>query len=609
LELSIRCTEEALEMATSADDHKRWQLLHELGLSYKLLYEEYQDPKDLERSNSMLEESFLASKLLIESLVSGLLIILNSFLTESWEFAATIIEKVINILPDVIPPFKSRDDAVVLLGKLGEMFSLLPTVYLNAGRTPMATLEVLENFRGIIASLMVDAKSDVSILKDEQPELWSQYTNFRDQIAQQSPNTASTLEVDFTQSYTASSRQYQRLYEKLHHLRSQIRKFPGFENFLLPPKGTEIMNLARDGPLVCFNVNSWGKHAFLVTSSSIEVINLPNLDPQYVQEIVTLFNVRSNPEKRDAHMIDSDDDEDVATSSPGLLLHLWDNAVKPILDKLGLLREANCAEKISRIWWVGGGMMSLMPLHAAGEHTLSSVENTLSHVVSSYSPSLKMLQFLRGKPPISLDNETRKLLIVSMPTTPGGHAPLNTETEVAAIKMHSHGLAAVTHLTQPTKQDVLKELSSCTLAHFACHGSVNALEPVKSSLVVGKDTEEHLTVDEAMDVIIHTGANIAYLSACSTAETKARNLINESIHLASAFQLAGFQHVIATLWRADDGTAVEIASKFYELLFKEQTITGATISYALHRAVLQYRVMYGSAADVLKWASFIHLGA
>ncbi|MCJ1251060.1 hypothetical protein MMC30_008291 [Trapelia coarctata] len=62
----------------------------------------------------------------------------------------------------------------------------------------------------------------------------------------------------------------------------------------------------------------------------------------------------------------------------------------------------------------------------------------------------------------------------------------------------------------------------------------------------------------------HDQAQIAYLSACSTAEIKVRNLADESIHLANAFQLAGFTNVIGTLWAADDNAAVEIASKFYE---------------------------------------------
>jgi CHAT domain-containing protein len=40
-------------------------------------------------------------------------------------------------------------------------------------------------------------------------------------------------------------------------------------------------------------------------------------------------------------------------------------------------------------------------------------------------------------------------------------------------------------------------------------------------------------------------------------------LLDESIHLASAFQLAGFPHVIATLWQTGDSAAVQVAEDFY----------------------------------------------
>jgi CHAT domain-containing protein len=43
-------------------------------------------------------------------------------------------------------------------------------------------------------------------------------------------------------------------------------------------------------------------------------------------------------------------------------------------------------------------------------------------------------------------------------------------------------------------------------------------------------------------------AQLAFLSACQTARNPARDLLDEAIHLASAFQLAGYPHVVGTLW-------------------------------------------------------------
>lgn len=49
---------------------------------------------------------------------------------------------------------------------------------------------------------------------------------------------------------------------------------------------------------------------------------------------------------------------------------------------------------------------------------------------------------------------------------------------------------------------------------------------------------------------------LAYQSACETALTGKARLLDEAIHLTSAFQLADYPHVIGTPWPIDDEIAV-----------------------------------------------------
>lgn len=60
-------------------------------------------------------------------------------------------------------------------------------------------------------------------------------------------------------------------------------------------------------------------------------------------------------------------------------------------------RSGSGGGDLPRIWWIGTGLASSLPFHAAGHHTTGSVENTYSCAISSYTPSLKSLRYVRDK--------------------------------------------------------------------------------------------------------------------------------------------------------------------------------------------------------------------
>lgn len=45
---------------------------------------------------------------------------------------------------------------------------------------------------------------------------------------------------------------------------------------------------------------------------------------------------------------------------------LWDNAAGPVLDALGYQGPPAPGETWPQLWWVPGGLLSLLPIHAAG---------------------------------------------------------------------------------------------------------------------------------------------------------------------------------------------------------------------------------------------------
>jgi hypothetical protein len=97
---------------------------------------------------------------------------------------------------------------------------------------------------------------------------------------------------------------------------------------------------------------------------------------------------------------------------------------------------------------------------------------------------------------------------------------------------------------------------------------------------------------------------LAYLSACETTVTSVA-LVNESVHLTGAFQLAGYQHVVGTLWRAGDYPSALLARDFYTALVAGGAgASGA--ARALHQATTQLRRQFPDRPTL--WAGYIHAG-
>jgi CHAT domain-containing protein len=146
-----------------------------------------------------------------------------------------------------------------------------------------------------------------------------------------------------------------------------------------------------------------------------------------------------------------------------------------------------------------------------------------------------------------------------------------------------------------------------SIAHFACHGVTDAVDPSRSCLLLSDYATEPFTVAALASVRLDS-AGLAYLSACRTALNEVAELADESIHLTSAFQLAGFAHVIGTLWEVDSDVAEAVAAEFYTRL------RGASgwldldkAAVTLHHIVRKLRAE--ELARPFTWASYLHAGS
>jgi len=289
-----------------------------------------------------------------------------------------------------------------------------------------------------------------------------------------------------------------------------------------------------------------------------------------------------------------------------LLRWLWDTISGPILTHLHLSSKS---EQWPRIWWCPIGVCVNLPLHAAGHHT--AISNTLmpstvmDRVTSSYTPTIRALEYARARRESSR-GAADSALIVAMPATPGA----SDLPEATAEAQQLTQLLRSPHVligSAANYQAVTEALPRYGIAHFACHGLSNRINPAASKLLLFDHIKRPLTITALSRLQLAT-AELAYLSACSTTQTNVV-LADEAVHITAAFQLAGYRQVIGTLWPIKDVAANIIAKYFYANLTDRGTHRPRVNDSAVALARAIRHVRDASPAVPTQWAAHIHFGA
>jgi hypothetical protein len=497
----------------------------------------------------------------------------------------------------------------------------------NRQRYATQALQMLESGRAVLISQALETRNDLTELRRQSPRLADRFTRLRDQLDRSSPAGEPT-DIDGK----ADNARWDRDIQDRHWLATQfdrivaeIRDLEGFRSFMLPPKPEELVAEARQGPVAVFNVSGYSSDALLLTADGVDRLALPELAHDTLIEKIDLFHeaLRSAGEATLSW-------EQRATAQDMLseiLEWLWDAAAEPVLEELGFTLEPPEAAW-PRLWWAPGGLLGQLPLHAAGYHRQRadshSRRTVMDRVISSYTPTVRALRHARQ--PTATTSKPGSALIVAMPTTPGENPLHHVATEAEMLR---HRLPSSTLLIEesdaggepgiitpytPTKTRVLTSLPEFPIVHFACHGACNPKDPSQSRLLLHDHESDPLTVASLAPIKLDQ-AGLAYLSACRTAFTGATDLIDESIHLASAFQVAGFRHVVGTLWEVDDAIAARVAATFYSALQTAFGLSTNNTAQALHHAVRRVRDGdYLTGSNDLThvpslWAAYIHAGA
>ncbi|KAF8752417.1 TPR-like protein [Rhizoctonia solani] len=189
-----------------------------------------------------------------------------------------------------------------------------------------------------------------------------------------------------------------------------------------------------------------------------------------------------------------------------MLLDLWSDIVKPVLDFLGYIKNAPANDlDLPHITWCPTGTLSFLPLHAAGDYSQPGCK-VFNYVVSSYTPTLTAL-------------------LASNPSN-------------NSYRIGCDGGARLGPLCLPCSPNVV----NATKSGFFLHDGTLDLAAINRRSFRNK--------------------GLAFLSACQTA-TGDDKLPDEAIHLASGMLMAGYPSVIATRWSVKDEDAPFVADRVY----------------------------------------------
>ncbi|MFJ5229625.1 CHAT domain-containing protein [Kitasatospora sp. NPDC088391] len=503
--------------------------------------------------------------------------------------AAEDLELASRLLPELVGQLWHDQDRARVLAPFAPLPAVAASCLLSLGR-PERALELLEQGRGLIHRESAAVSADLDRLEAGSPALAAGLRALPD---------------EWRAAPDADRRQ--QLAERRQQLTSEIRHLPGFEEFLRPPRLEQILGACTAGPVVVTLAgrDGAGSHALIVTAEGVRALPLPRLDRDTLRALATGIVVGTEDALDAGRPVRERLRAEDGVRS-GLAL-LWDTVAGPVLDAVRDLPRDGAAGAADpdgrpRLWWCPTGFLSYFPLHMAERPAEGSAFDL---VTSSYTGTVSALGRPRPRRAEEAGDrngpeeagEWGRPLVVAVPRAPGVPELPGADEEAAVLVGLLPG-ARLLHGAAATRERLLAELPRHDLVHIACHAGFDADRHYEGHLVL-HDGRLHFADIAAARAGRGT---LAFLSACGTARGRT-DLPDESLNLLSAFRLAGYRHLVGSLWPVADDTGVQLAESFYRHLTTRQD---AGVARALHHAVSRLR-----AADPdrpSRWASPVHIG-
>jgi hypothetical protein len=514
--------------------------------------------------------------------------------------AANVSKLAIELLPQISPRTLNYNDRRHVLSNVFGLGTAAAACTLHSDESGRDALQLLERGRGILLSLQLETRLDSELvyLENRDPALAHQFRALRDIVDSRESQSESPVGKESVVTSTTKIRLRQKSAKQFDQLVRSIRQLNGFDRFLLSPSSADMTQLASEGPIVEFNVDTLRSDAFLITTTGIRARRLPNL---------RFKNLNTHSDYSRQLRFDPDRISHTKKKVTTILKWLWDVTVGPRLDDLGLTVQTD-PKSLPHVWWVPTGQLASFPIHAAGHHKKKG-DSAMDCVVSSYTVSLKSLAYSRERTARFRFTNPQTVVLVAMSNTPAQSPLPLAEEEVSKIDRTLPVSITKQVLHNANKAEVIEAVKTSSVFHFAGHGRSDPSDPAKSFLYL---QDGQLFVQD-LESLKSQSAQLAYISACQAAVNRSEILLDEPIHLSGTFQLIGYPHVIGSLWQLSDYHCCTVARRVYKALCTVYgNIDTSKCALALHHAVRKLRDENGKKQrldDALTWAPFIYLGA
>lgn len=416
------------------------------------------------------------------------------------------------------------------------------------------------------------------------PDRWAAYLKLRRDVELlEMAQSATTLPLagDAGGEHSAQrAGEKARLVEDLGKLEDEIRRLdPDYFALARPPSLAEMGETARrlNRTLVSFWSGDEGSAVFIVRpDGEFECLERPGVNMPRIFEwmigppaargttgwISTYFRYQQGEATLDDLM--EEIDRTVET--------IYSELLEPLRDRLLGWKE-------TRVVLIAGGLLGMLPLHAAKwQEADGATRFLIDELDIVYAPSVWIL----GR---CLARERSAPLSALIVGTSGAGAPLLfTRWEVrrvAELVTAAAGVGASTSLPDAaaTPAAVIKALPRHTLCHLSCHGSWNFREPLNSALQLEGGG---LTLARLLSEVRLDRARLVVLSACESGVSHKLDRISEEfVGLPAGFIFAGAPSVVGTLWPVLDPPTALLMIRFYENL-----LAGDDVSASLRAAQL-----------------------